>query len=358
MSENSTKLPISIQLTEASRIGNFDFDNIQFGRAFSDHQFILDYKDGKWGDGRITPYGDVPMSMAISAIHYGQAIFEGMKAQKGPDGVPLLFRPTDNHKRLNASAARMCMADLPEEYFMDALISLIKTDNNWIPTKTGSGLYIRPFMFATDAFIGVRPSETYRFSVFTCPVNAYYLQPLKVKVESQFARAFKGGVGAAKCAGNYGSQMLATRQAQAQGYMQVLWTDAEEHKYIEETGTTNVFVRIGDKVVTPNLDGTILAGITRDSAIKLLKHWGIEVEERPVAIDEIVEGIASGTVTEIFATGTAATLVPINVINYKEKEYTLSGHENWEYTQKLSKTLTDIKTGRAEDIFGWVVRVE
>lgn len=357
MSESATRLPIAITRVTESNIGKVDFNNIQFGKVFSDHQLIIDYQNGVWTDARIMPYGEVPMSMAISAIHYGQAIFEGMKAQKGPDGTPLLFRPTDNLKRLNISAARMCMPELPEDYFMEALTALVKTDSNWIPTTEGSGLYIRPFMFGTDAFIGVKPSETYRFSIFTCPVNAYYLNPLKVKVATQYSRAFKGGVGFAKCAGNYGSQMLATREAQAQGYMQVLWTDAEEHKYIEETGTTNVFVRMGNKVVTPNLDGTILAGITRDSVIQLLKSWNVEVEERPVSIIEIIEGIENGTVTEVFATGTAATLVPIIVINYNDKDYTLNGHETWEYSNKLSKTLTDIKIGKVEDPFGWVVRI-
>lgn len=353
----TAKFSVRINPVAESHIHTMDFDNIQFGRVFSDHQLIIDYYNNEWQDARIIPYGEVPMSMAISAIHYGQSIFEGMKAQKGPDGTPLLFRPTDNLHRLNISAARMCMPELPEEYFMEGLRELVNVDKAWIPTKEGSGLYIRPFMFATDAFIGVRPSETYRFAVFTCPVNAYYLQPLKVKVEQQLARAFQGGVGFAKCAGNYGSQMLATRKAQSEGYMQVLWTDAEEHKYIEETGTTNVFVRIGNKVATPNLDGTILAGITRDSVITLLKHWGVEVEERPVAIEEIIKGINDGTVTEVFATGTAATLVPITVINYKGNDYTLTGHENWEYAGKLGKTLTDIKTGKADDPFGWIVRV-
>ncbi|HYG15496.1 MAG TPA: aminotransferase class IV, partial [Bacteroidia bacterium] len=225
-------------------------------------------------------------------------------------------------------------------------------------SNIGSGLYIRPFMFATDAFIGVRASDTYRFAIFTCPVNAYYLQPLKVKVATQYSRAFQGGVGFAKCAGNYGAQLLATKQAQAEGYMQVLWTDALEHKYIEETGTTNVFVRMGNKVVTPELDGTILAGITRDSAIKLLKSWGVEVEERPVSIDEIIKGMTDGTVTEIFATGTAATVIPIVTINYKDTDYSLSGHESWEYANKISKTLDDIKTGRIADTFGWVAEVD
>ena len=357
MSVNASNFNVEIQQTANSRLATMDFDNIQFGRVFSDHQFAVDFKNGEWTDARIVPYGEVPMSMAISAIHYGQSIFEGMKAQISPNGTPLLFRPRDNWKRLNTSAERMCMQPIPEEYFMEGLKQLIRVDKGWIPTKEGSGLYIRPFMFATDAFIGVRPSDTYRFSIFTCPVNAYYLQPLKVKVETNYVRAVEGGVGAAKCAGNYGSQMLATRNAQAEGYTQVLWTDAHEHEYIEETGTTNVFVRIGDKVVTPALDGTILAGITRDSVLQLLKHWGVEVEERRVSITEIVQGIQNGTVKEIFATGTAATLVPIITIGYKGNEYNLSGHESWEYSNRLGKTLTGIKTGKEDDIFGWVETV-
>lgn len=358
MNERATNFSVNIQPVAKSRVTELDFDNIQFGKVFSDHQLVIDFKNGLWNEARIIPYGEVPMSMAISAIHYGQAIFEGMKAQKAPDGTPLLFRPYDNAKRLNKSAERLCMQTLPEEMFVESLKSLIRLDKNWIPTQQGSGLYIRPFMFATDAFIGVKPSEDYTFSVFTCPVNAYYSQPLKVKVEDTYVRAVEGGVGFAKCAGNYASQMLATRKAQQEGYTQVLWTDAREYKFIEETGTTNVFVRKGDKVITPDLDGTILEGITRDSAIQLLKSWGIEVEERRISIDEIVEGIASGEVKEMFATGTAATLMPIVTIGYKGEDHQLNGHESWEYTNRLSKTLKDIKTGIVEDTFNWVVRVE
>lgn len=357
MSDIANNFPITLAPSGSSRVGDMDFDNIVFGRVFSDNQLIIDYKDGAWTDARIVKYEEVPMSLAISALHYGQAIFEGMKAQMAPDGTPLLFRPEDNLARLNVSAARMCMPELPKELFMQGLTSLLKIDKAWIPSKEGSGLYIRPFMFATDAFIGVRPSETYRFSIFTCPVNAYYLQPLKVKVSTQYSRAIQGGVGFAKCAGNYGAQMLATREAQAEGYMQVLWTDALEHKYIEETGTTNVFIRKGDTVVTPPLDGTILAGITRDSVIKLLTHWGIKVEERPISVDELTGGIKSGEITEFFATGTAATLVPIVVLNYDGVDYTLNNHENWGYAGKLAKTLDEIKTGKTGDPFGWVMKV-
>lgn len=358
MNNTSTSFSVEQKLTSKSRLAEMDFDNIQFGRVFSDHQFSLDFLEGKWTDAKIIPYGEVPMSMAISALHYGQSIFEGMKAQTSPDGVPLLFRPYDNAKRLNKSAERLCMQTLPEEVYVEGLKSLIRVDKGWIPKQEGSGLYIRPFMFATDAFIGVKPSETYRFSIFTCPVNAYYSEPLRVKVETNYVRAVEGGVGFSKCAGNYASQMLATKQAQAEGYTQVLWTDAHEHKYIEETGTTNVFIRIGDKVVTPEIDGTILEGITRDSVIQLLKSWDVIVEERKVSIDEIIDGIASGDVKEIFATGTAATLIPIVTIGYKDNEHKVNGYENWEYTNKLSNTLKGIKRGVIEDDFGWVEKVE
>lgn len=357
MSNSSLSFSVEQKLTSDSRLAKMDFDNIQFGRVFSDHQLIIDFFEGRWQNAKITPYGEVPMSMAISALHYGQSIFEGMKAQISPDGTPLLFRPYDNAKRLNKSAERLCMQPLPEEFFVEGLKSLIRVDKNWIPKQEGSGLYIRPFMFATDAFIGVKPSDSYRFSIFTCPVNAYYSQPLKVKVETSYVRAVDGGVGFAKCAGNYASQMLATKKAQAEGYTQVLWTDAIEHKYLEETGTTNIFIRIGDKVITPEIDGTILEGITRDSAIQLLKSWGVGVEQRRVSIDEIIDGIASGDVKEIFATGTAATLIPIVTIGYKEKDYELSGNENWEYTNKLSNTLKGIKRGIIDDEFGWIEKV-
>lgn len=357
MSNSLTNFLVDKQLTTNSRLADMDFDNIQFGRVFSDHQLIIDFFDGKWQNAQITPYGEVPMSMAISALHYGQSIFEGMKAQISTDGTPLLFRPYDNAKRLNKSAERLCMQPLPEEFFVEGLKNLIRTDKGWIPKQEGSGLYIRPFMFATDAFIGVKPSDNYRFSIFTCPVNAYYSEPLKVKVETNYVRAVEGGVGYAKCAGNYASQMLATRAAQAEGYTQVLWTDAHEHKYLEETGTTNVFIRIGDKVITPEIDGTILEGITRDSVIQLLKSWDVIVEERKISIDEVTEGIADGSIKEIFATGTAATLIPIVTIGYKEKDYNLSNHSEWEYTNKLSSTLKGIKRGSIDDDFGWVVRV-
>lgn len=358
MSANTDKFSVNVSPTTNSRLKAMDFDNIKFGRVFSDHQLIIDFNGEKWERGEIMPYGDVSMSMAISALHYGQSIFEGMKAQLSPNGTPLLFRPYDNAKRLNKSAQRLCMQTLPEEFFVEGLKSLLRVDKDWIPKKEDSGLYIRPFMFATDAFIGVKPSDTYRFSIFTCPVNAYYQKPLKVKVENTYVRAVEGGVGFAKCAGNYASQMLATKAAHAEGFTQVLWTDAHEHKYVEETGTTNVFVRVGDKVITPKLDGTILEGITRDSVIQLLKSWGITVEERKVSIKEVVSGIKNGEVKEFFATGTAATLMPIDTVGYDGNIYKIENCEDWEYTNKLKSTLKQLKRGLIKDEFGWIEEVD
>ncbi|MDX5319462.1 MAG: aminotransferase class IV, partial [Bacteroidota bacterium] len=243
-------------------------------------------------------------------------------------------------------------------YFMEGLRALFKVDADWIPSKPGSALYLRPFMFATDDFIGVRPSTTYTFAIFTCPVNAYYNQALKVKAETKYIRAAEGGVGSAKCAGNYGSVMMPARLAQEQGYHQVMWLDAREHRFIEETGTTNLFVRIGDTLVTPSLDrGTILEGITRDSILTLARHWGWKVEERDVSIDEIFEAYRQGQLKEVFGSGTAATVAQIELIHYNGEDIQLGGLDSWEWYSQLKNTLEEIKTGQQEDLFNWVYKL-
>lgn len=351
-------LEIAVEKASASRIGQVDFNNIQFGKIFSDHQFIADFDGEKWTNPRIVPYGNISLSPAISAIHYGQAIFEGMKAFKTEDGNIQLFRPQDNWKRLNRSAYRMGMPDIPEEFFMEGLEELLRVDRDWVPATKGSALYLRPFMFATDDFIGVRPSDTYKFIIFSCPVNAYYNQPLKVKAETQFIRAAEGGVGSAKCAGNYGSVMHPTREAQRQGFNQILWLDAKEHKFLEETGTTNIFVRIGDKLITPALGKqTILEGITRDSLIQLSRSWGIEVEERAISIDELVEAYDKRLLKEMFGAGTAATVAQIELVHYQGKDMQLQNLDQWEYYTRLKTTMEGIKTGTSEDPFNWVHKV-
>ena len=354
--ENSTS-SIRIEKIAQSRLPEIDFDNILFGRQFSDHMFVIDYKDGKWQNPVIKPYAPIPMAPAMHALHYGQSIFEGMKAYRNEKNEVYLFRPEDNHTRLNNSAERMCMPQIPKDIFMEALLELIRLDHQWIPSKSGSALYVRPFMFATDEFIGVRPSETYRFIIFTCPVNSYYTEPVKVKIETVYSRACEGGVGRAKAAGNYGGALYPARLGQQEGYHQLIWTDAKEHKFIEESGTMNIMFVIGDKLITPPTSGTILPGITRNSVLTLARDWGINVEETSVHIDEVVNALKKGTLKEAFGTGTAATIAHIQTIGYRNKRYELPAVENREFSNKISKTLDDIKTGRVEDKHNWRYRV-
>ena len=344
---------IRIEQAQHSKIGDVDFDDIIFGKQFTDHMYICDYKDGKWGNARIQPYGDLSLSPSLSALHYGQSIFEGMKAYKSPQGEPLFFRPEENWSRLNKSAERMCMPSLPKDIFMRGLKKLISMDQDWIPSKEGSSLYIRPFMFATDDFLGVKYSDTYTFIIYCCPVNAYYNGTLKVKVEEEYSRAAPGGVGYTKCAGNYAAAMLPTKKAREEGYDQILWTDAVEHKYVEETGTTNFFALIGNKVVTAEVSELLLSGITRKSIIDLLKKDGIEVEERKISVQELLDAHNNGELKECFATGTAATIVGIQSLGFRGTQYELTTGENT-LTEKIKKQITDIKTGKAEDPFNWV----
>ncbi|MDH3711932.1 MAG: branched-chain amino acid aminotransferase, partial [Cyclobacteriaceae bacterium] len=291
-------IPINTSLSEHSRIQELDVNNIQFGRLYSDHMFIADYRDGQWMDCRIEPYDRLAFSPAISVLHYGQSIFEGLKAYASADGGVLVFRPHDNFLRMNKSAVRMCMPELPEEIFMGGLLELLKIDKAWVPRKPGASLYIRPFMFATDEYIGVRPSDSYRFMIFTSPAGAYYSEPVKMKVEKQYSRAFPGGTGAAKAAGNYGASLYPALQAQKQGYHQLIWTDGMEHKYIEEAGTMNIMFVINNILVTSPTSDTILSGITRRSVLQLAQDKGYQVEERKISVDEVIESIEQGRLQE------------------------------------------------------------
>jgi branched-chain amino acid aminotransferase len=322
--------------------------------------FKVDFKDGQWQDPEILPYGPIEVAPSISAIHYGQAIFEGMKAFKNEQtGKPQLFRPLENHKRLNKSALRMGMPEIPEELFMLGLKTLIDIDQKWIPTKEGSALYIRPFMFATDDFVGVRPSNNYTFMIFCCPVNSYYPKPIRVRVEKTYVRAFKGGVGYAKAAGNYGISMLPTMEAKKEGYDQIIWTDGEEHKYVEESGTTNLFFVLNDKtVITPELDGNILQGVTRDSCIKLLKEGGYEVVEKRISLDEIAKASQDGILTDAFGTGTAALIAKIEAITNDGVEYILPNAETRIVSNWLYKRLSDTQTSKTEDTNNWVYKIK
>ncbi len=349
---------IKIEKIAHSRVNEYDVNNVPFGKCFSDHMFIAEYSDGKWGNATIMPYQNVPMSYAMSALHYGQAIFEGMKAYKNADGEVNIFRPIENFKRINKSAIRMAMPEIPEEIFMGGLTELLKLDSAWIPTSDSGSLYIRPFLIATDEAIGVKASETYKFIIITCPAGKYYSEPIKVLIETNFFRAVEGGVGFVKAAGNYGRSLYPTKLAQQKGYQQVIWTDGKTHSYLEESGTMNLMFVLDNTVVTPALSDTILAGITRNSVLALAKDWGMNVEERKISITEIIEAHAKGTLKEAFGVGTAATIAQIIVIGYEGKDYALPPVEGRQFSNKIDDTLRNIRKGKTADKFNWMYPVK
>jgi branched-chain amino acid aminotransferase len=353
----TSSIPISIEKIKKSRLPEVNVNEVPFGKVFVDYMFITDYKDGEWQNFRILPYQPMQMSYAMSALHYGQAIFEGMKAFRQDNGNVVVFRPKDNWKRLNLSAERMAMPEVPEDVFMGGLLEFIKLSKDWVPSSENGSLYIRPFMIATEEAIGVKISSEYQFVIIASPAGVYYTQPIKVLIQDKFYRSVKGGTGYVKAAGNYGRSLYPTKLAQEKGYQQILWTDAETSKYIEESGTMNVMFVKNDVLITPELSETLLSGITRDSIIKLAKKMNIPVEERKVSIQEIVEGIEKGEVTEAFGVGTAATVAHITAIGYKDKDYVLPPIEKRKYSPMFDKTLRDIRKGRLADDFGWLVKV-
>lgn len=319
---------------------------------------VCDYKDGSWQTPEIVPFGNFSFSPATSFIHYGQAIFEGVKAYRQPNGTVAVFRPIDNYNRMNVSAARMDMPALPEEIFMDGLKQLIALDEAWVPGENETSLYIRPFMMGMDEFIGVRTSETYRFAIICSPAGPYYNKPVRIYVQDKYVRAAKGGIGFTKAAGNYGASMLPSHEVKKLGYDQILWTDAVEHKYVQEIGTMNVFFVVDGVAVTPDLNsGTILAGVTRNSIIQLLKDNNIPVEERAISIDELVAAQKSGKLQEAFGSGTAASMSFISDLTYQDETLHLPELSNWAIAPKIKKQLDDIRYGRAEDKHGWLFKV-
>jgi len=348
---------IDVQRIQKSRLSQVDFNDLPFGKVFADHMFLADYRDGDWRNLRVMPYGYIPMSPATPAIHYGQSIFEGMKAYGGIQNEALIFRPLANWKRLNESAERMCMPALPEEIFMEGIHSLIELDRKWIPNLPGSSLYIRPFMFSADEYIGIRPSQNFTFMVINCPVGPYYSTPVKVKIETHYSRAIEGGTGYAKAGGNYGGALYPSKLALDDGYHQLIWTDGKTHQYIEESGTMNVMFVIDDTLVTPALGDTILKGITRDSVLTLAKHWGMKVEERKLSVSELVEGLKLGRVKEAFGAGTAATIAHIELIGHEGKDYVLPPIVQREFSNRVFQELEGIKRGTHTDPFGWMMRV-
>ena len=352
------KHSIKVKRAEQSRIKEIDRKNLVFGKYYADHMFIAECDHGQWNNARIEPFHHLSLHPATSSLHYGQLIFEGMKAYKDADGNALLFRPDQNIKRMNISAKRMGMPAIPEKLFTEALHGLVAVDRDWIPTDAGSSLYIRPFMMATDEFIGIRPTEKFQFIIITSPSQAYYNRPVKVITYDKYVRAFKGGVGYAKAAGNYGGTMQPLREAIAAGYDQVLWLDGLEHRYAEEIGSMNVFFVIDNVFITPALDeGTILDGVTRDSVIELARSMGALVEERKVDMEEVIQSNKEGRLNDAFGSGTAASVAPISLIHYGGEDHMLTPVEDRIWYRKIKERLDGIKTGRLEDEFGWVTPV-
>jgi len=350
-------MDIAVNKVERSKLQDLNLDNLPFGKFFTDHMLEADYESGEWKNIEIKPYQPLLLSPSLAALHYGQAIFEGVKAYKDADGNAYIFRPQDNFTRFNVSAQRMQMPAVPEELFIDGMKQVVALDSKWIPQKDDHSLYIRPFMFSSDELIGVRPSDTYKFLTILSPTGPYYNAPMRIYVEEHFVRAVPGGVGYAKAAGNYGAAMYATAEAKKKGYDQVLWTDAFEHKYVQEIGTMNVIFIIGDRAITPDLGaGTILAGVTRNSAMTLLTEMGFKVEERNLSIDEIIDAYKAGICYEVFGTGTAATISMIKELRYKDFVMNFDV-KNWRTAPTIKKWLNDIRTGRREDKYGWMVKV-
>lgn len=338
-----------------------DENSLIFGHEFTDHMFIMDYKEGQgWYDPRIVPYGPLTLDPSTMVFHYGQETFEGLKAYKAEDGTIQLFRPKDNIKRMNQSNDRLCIPAIDEELFLEAIKAIVKIDEDWIPTSPGTSLYIRPFVIATDPFIGVKPSSTYMFMIILSPVGSYYkegLNPTKIYVEDEYVRAVPGGTGYAKTGANYAASLKAQVEAHKKGYSQVLWLDGIERKYIEEVGTSNAFFKVDGKVYTAPLQGSILGGITRDTSIKLLKSWGIEVVEESFTIDDVIEWHKEGKLEEAFATGTAAVISPIGMLGWKGNDIQINNQQIGEISQKLYDTITAIQNGKEKDTFDWIVRI-
>ena len=348
---------VSITKISQSKLEATDLISPIFGKVYSDHMLRCDFKKGAWQDLKIIPYADISISPANSTLHYAATIFEGLKAYRNIHEEIVVFRLQDNAKRMMVSAARMCMPVVPESIFMTGISELLKVDENWITNHPGTSLYIRPFQIAMDPYLGIRPSDDYTFMIITGPVGAYYSQPLKVKIETNYARAVVGGTGFAKTGGNYAAALKPALEAQKEGYDQLIWTDAVSHEYIEESGTMNIMFIIKDILITAPIGDTILNGITRDSILTIAKDQGMEVEERPIAVSEIIQSIEQGNLQEVFGVGTAATVAPIKTIGYNGVDYELSDVESRKYSLGFLDTLDKIKSGVMEDKFGWIYKI-
>ncbi|MEY2830075.1 MAG: hypothetical protein RIQ33_1933 [Bacteroidota bacterium] len=349
--------PIKINKAAKSRLTEIELKGLAFGKTFTDHMLVAEYYDGKWQTAEILPYGLIPTAPSVYSLHYGQSIFEGMKAVKNAEGNAMMFRPLENWKRLNYSGHRMALPEVPEDLFMNGLRELLKLDKDWIPQEEGSALYIRPFLYAADELIGIKPTEHFKFKIIMSPVSAYYADPVRILVADKYVRACPGGTGDVKAAGNYGATMLPMLEAKAKGFDQVLWMDGNEFRYLNEIGSMNVFVQIGDTFLTPDTDGNILDGITRKSIIALLKDEGYKVEERKIDIQELVDAAEKGILNDAFGTGTAASLAPIKLFGYKDKIIEVKPVEQRSITKHIKARLDAIKCGAEADKFNWVEEV-
>jgi branched-chain amino acid aminotransferase len=332
-----------------------------FGQVFTDHMFLADFQEEKgWYDPRIEPYGPLSLDPACAVLHYAQAVFDGLKAFRGQDGRVRLFRPQTHLDRLDRSAERLCIPPLDPELGLASLVELVRLEQAWVPSSVGTALYVRPTIIASEPFLGVRPAKSYIYFVILSPVGAYYkegLNPVKIRVEDRFVRAVDGGIGGAKTGGNYAASLRASEEAHHAGFTQVLWLDGRERRYVDEVGTMNIMLRIGDEVVTPPLTGTILPGVTRDSALTLLREWGLRVAERPVAIDEVVRAARAGTLREVWGTGTAAVISPVGELAYQRERFVVNDGRIGELTQRLYDAIVDIQYARVPDTRGWTVLV-
>jgi len=347
---------MEIMRASQSRLGSVDFDNLVFGKVFSDHMFVADYRDGAWTAPKIVPYGNIEIAPSLCSLHYGQAIFEGLKAFRSKDDGIFIFRPDRHQERFNRSAARLCIPPLSRDMFFDAVVGLCRLDSEWIPRRLGASLYIRPFIFASDNFLGVHASETYRFMVITCPVGAYYpegLNPVKLVTSGPYVRAVSGGLGEVKTPANYAASLLPAEEAQSEGFTQVLWLDAVEKRYIEEVGTMNIMFVIDNELVTPPLDGSILPGITRYTVLELAAYRGIPITERKISIDEVLKRARDGSLQEVFGTGTAAVISPVGWIRHKGETITINEGRIGSFSQRLYDEITGIQYGDMPDPFGW-----
>lgn len=336
-----------------SRITDVDFNNLEFGKYISDHMLMVDYLDGKWQEPTIVPFGDIPMSPAMLSLHYGQSVFEGMKAFKNKNGDICIFRPQKHSERLNKSLSRMCMPEISEELFIQSLHAIVEADQAWIPTSEGASLYLRPVVFAYEPRLGVKIADHFKFFVLTSPAGAYFSKPTRLKVEETFVRAAEGGTGFAKCAGNYGGAFYPTQMARQEGFDQVLWTDAKEHKYIDEAGVMNVMFVINGKLITPKLTSALLDGVTRDTILSLAPGLGMTVEQRKVSVAEIEEAFKKGSITEAFGTGTAAVVSPIATINIHGADYNLPPADAGSFQQRAKEKLNSIRLGFEPDVHSW-----